>query len=115
VDFVVENSNKLQKLGLEGKVNSILNVFTLGPMAHVTLINENDVNKIKSLRPKNIARIHLALKYFQGFNNDFITEDKQFIFNVKHKYLIHITLKKIYIHDKKNPKNINHFFLKSSF
>ncbi len=64
MDFVVENSNKLQKLGLEGKVTQALNVFTLGPRAHATLINENDVNKIKALRPKNIAHIQLALKIF---------------------------------------------------
>jgi hypothetical protein len=64
MDFVVENSNKLQKLGLERKVTQALNVFTLGPRAHAMLINENYVNKIKSLRPKNIARIQLALKYF---------------------------------------------------
>jgi hypothetical protein len=29
VDFVVRNSNKLQKLGLEGKISWALNVFTL--------------------------------------------------------------------------------------
>jgi hypothetical protein len=57
VDFVVGNSNKLQKLGLEGKVTQALNVFTLGPRAHATLINENYVNKIKPHRPKNIAHI----------------------------------------------------------
>jgi hypothetical protein len=31
VDFVVGNSNKLEKLGLEGKISGNLNVFTLGP------------------------------------------------------------------------------------
>jgi hypothetical protein len=64
VDFVVGNSNKLQKLGLEGKLTRGLNVFTLGPRAHTTLINENDVNKIKALTPKNIAHIQLPFKYF---------------------------------------------------
>ncbi len=29
MDFVVRNSNKLQKLGLEGKISWALNVFTL--------------------------------------------------------------------------------------
>jgi hypothetical protein len=29
VDFVAGNSNKLQKLGLEGKISSAFNVFTL--------------------------------------------------------------------------------------
>jgi hypothetical protein len=29
VDFVAGDSNKLQKLGLEGKINWALNVFTL--------------------------------------------------------------------------------------
>jgi len=29
VDFVAGNSNKLQKLGLEGKISSTLNMFTL--------------------------------------------------------------------------------------
>jgi hypothetical protein len=29
VDFVAGNSNKLQKLDLEGKINGTLNVFTL--------------------------------------------------------------------------------------
>jgi hypothetical protein len=38
VDFVVGNSNKLQKLGLEGKINWALNVVTLGPMARGTLV-----------------------------------------------------------------------------
>jgi hypothetical protein len=34
VDFVAGNSNKLQKLGLEGKIQlRALDVFTLGPMA----------------------------------------------------------------------------------
>jgi len=33
VDFVARNSNKLQKLGLEGKMSWVLNVFALGPMA----------------------------------------------------------------------------------
>jgi len=37
VTFVVENSNKLQKMGLEGKINEAFNVFTLGPMAQATL------------------------------------------------------------------------------
>ncbi len=32
VDFVAGNSNKLQKLGLEGKIGQVFNVFTLGPM-----------------------------------------------------------------------------------
>jgi hypothetical protein len=30
VNFVVRNSNKLQKLGLEGKIGWAFNVFTLG-------------------------------------------------------------------------------------
>ncbi len=34
VDFVVENSNKLQKLGLEGK----LKMFTFALVAQVTLV-----------------------------------------------------------------------------
>ncbi len=34
VDFVVENSNKLQKLGLEGKVK----MFTFGLVAQVTQV-----------------------------------------------------------------------------
>jgi hypothetical protein len=38
VDFVVGNSNKLLIFGLEGKISQALNVFILGPMAHVTLI-----------------------------------------------------------------------------
>jgi hypothetical protein len=38
VDFVAGNSNTLQKLGLEGKINWVLNVFTLGPMAQGTLV-----------------------------------------------------------------------------
>jgi hypothetical protein len=29
VDLVAGNSNKLQKLGLEGKISSVVNVFTL--------------------------------------------------------------------------------------
>jgi hypothetical protein len=33
VDFVAKNSNKLQKLGLEGEISRALNVFTLGPTA----------------------------------------------------------------------------------
>ncbi len=39
VDFVVENSNKLQKLGCEKeKVSWDLNVFTLGPTTQATLV-----------------------------------------------------------------------------
>jgi len=38
VIIVVGNSNKLQKLGLEGNINWALHVFTLGPMTHTTLI-----------------------------------------------------------------------------
>ncbi len=37
VNFVAGNSNKLQKLGLEGKISSALNVVTFGPMAQATL------------------------------------------------------------------------------
>jgi hypothetical protein len=37
VNFVAGNSKKLQKLGLEGKISSALNVFTLGPMARLHL------------------------------------------------------------------------------
>jgi len=38
VDFVAENSNKLPKLGLEGKISWTLNVFTLCPTTQVTLV-----------------------------------------------------------------------------
>ncbi len=38
VDFVVGNSNKLQKLGLEGKISGNFNVFTLGLTTQVTLV-----------------------------------------------------------------------------
>jgi len=38
LEFVAENSNKLQKLGLERKINWALNVFTLDPMAQGTLV-----------------------------------------------------------------------------
>ncbi len=38
VDFVVGNLNKLQKLGLDRKINGNFNVFTLGPMAQATLV-----------------------------------------------------------------------------
>ncbi len=41
VNFVAGNSNKLQKLGLEGKISSALNVVTLGPMAQATLVGKN--------------------------------------------------------------------------
>jgi hypothetical protein len=37
VDFVAGNSNKLQKLGLKGKISWTLNVFTLRPTAQATL------------------------------------------------------------------------------
>ncbi len=45
-DFVVENSNKLQNLGLEGKISWALNVFTLGPTmeARLVKINKEQVN-----------------------------------------------------------------------
>ncbi len=39
VDFVVGNSNKLQKL--EGKISGNLNVFTLGPMAQAILVADD--------------------------------------------------------------------------
>ncbi len=38
MDFVAENSNKLQKLGLDGRISWAFNVFTLEPMAQATLI-----------------------------------------------------------------------------
>ncbi len=38
MDFVVGNLNKLQKLGLDRKINGNFNVFTLGPMAQATLV-----------------------------------------------------------------------------
>ncbi len=41
MDFVVRNSNKLQKLGLGGKISENLNVFTLGPTTQVTLVVED--------------------------------------------------------------------------
>jgi hypothetical protein len=44
MDFVVGNSNKLQKLGLEGKVSWALNVFTLPNLDIFNL--ENVKNKI---------------------------------------------------------------------
>jgi hypothetical protein len=37
VNFVAENSNKLQKLGLKGKISWTLIVFTLRPTAQATL------------------------------------------------------------------------------
>jgi hypothetical protein len=39
--FVVENSKKLQKLGLEEKINWTFNVFTLGPTIQTTLVMMN--------------------------------------------------------------------------
>ncbi len=41
VIFVVGNSNKLQKLGLEGNISQAFNVFTLGPIAQATLVVKN--------------------------------------------------------------------------
>ncbi len=42
VDFIAKNSNKLQKLGLEGKkISWVLNVFTLGPTARATRVKKN--------------------------------------------------------------------------
>ncbi len=38
VDFVVGNSNKLQKLGWEGKISGNFNVFTLGPTTQAILV-----------------------------------------------------------------------------
>jgi hypothetical protein len=39
--FDVENSNKLQKLCLEGKISWTFNVFTLGPTTQTTLVMMN--------------------------------------------------------------------------
>jgi hypothetical protein len=39
--FVAENSNKLQKLGLEVKISWTFNVFTLGPTTQTTLVMMN--------------------------------------------------------------------------
>ncbi len=36
--FCFGNSNKLSKLGLEGKISWALNVFTFGPTTHATLV-----------------------------------------------------------------------------
>ncbi len=38
MDFVAINLNKLPKLSLERKFSLTFNVFTLGPIAHATLI-----------------------------------------------------------------------------
>jgi hypothetical protein len=38
IDFVVKNSNKLQKLGLERKIRWAFNVFTLGPTIQAALV-----------------------------------------------------------------------------
>jgi hypothetical protein len=38
IDFVAKNSNNLQKLGLERKINWVFNVFTLGPIVQATLV-----------------------------------------------------------------------------
>jgi hypothetical protein len=38
VNFVAGNSNKLPKLGLEGKISGALNVFTLVSRAQATLV-----------------------------------------------------------------------------
>jgi hypothetical protein len=42
VNFVAKKSNKLQKLGLKGKISQALDVFTLGPTTHATLIRMKD-------------------------------------------------------------------------
>jgi len=42
VTSIAKNSNKLQKLGLEGKIGWVFNMFTLGPMAQATLVPNND-------------------------------------------------------------------------
>jgi hypothetical protein len=47
VDFVAGNSKKLQKLGLEGKISSALNVFTL---LNLDMFNSENV--------KNKERVH---------------------------------------------------------
>jgi len=39
---VARNSNKLQKLGLKGKISWVFNVFTLEPMAQATLVPNDD-------------------------------------------------------------------------
>jgi len=39
VDFLARNLNKLQKLGLKGKISQVSNVFTIGLMEHATLVN----------------------------------------------------------------------------
>ncbi len=44
VDFVAENSNKLQKLGLEGKFSWALNVFTL---VNLEIFNSENVRNKK--------------------------------------------------------------------
>ncbi len=47
MDFVAGNSNKLQKLGLEGKISRALNVFTL---PNLEFFNSENV--------KNKERVH---------------------------------------------------------
>ncbi len=44
MNFVAENSNKLQKLNLKGKISQALNVFTLGLTTHATLIRMKDTH-----------------------------------------------------------------------
>ncbi len=46
VDFVARNSNNLQKLGLERKINWALNVFTLGRTAQATIVVDKKMNLI---------------------------------------------------------------------
>jgi len=42
MNFVVEDSNKLKKLGLKGRISQALDMFILGPIAHATLIRIKD-------------------------------------------------------------------------
>ncbi len=62
VDFVVRNSNKLQKLGLGGKISENLNVFTLGPTTQVTLVVEDWMCEMLYAIWLDVVSCNMALK-----------------------------------------------------
>ncbi len=67
-DFVVENSNKLQNLGLEGKISWTFKVFTLGPTTQTTLVMMNWWKKLDNFEKIKFYLNELILNEFSQCN-----------------------------------------------
>jgi hypothetical protein len=60
VDFVAGNSNKLQKLGMKGKISRAINEFTL---PNLEIFNSENVKKKKNLMCSHLGQWHRLHKF----------------------------------------------------